>query len=148
MSITRIGTYSQIKGTTLKIPTKVATTANITLSGTQTIDTVVLSVDDRVLVKNQNTSSDNGIYVVKSGSWERSVDFSLDDDVYEGVHVYVNEGATNSDRTFILTTPDPIILGTSFLDFASTNKRYFRNFCYFGVIRYFSDKWLLGYKRF
>lgn len=49
-------------------PVKAATTANITLSGTQAVDGVELFVNDRVLVKNQSTSSQNGIYLVKSGA--------------------------------------------------------------------------------
>ena len=58
-----MGTYSQIKGSTSKIPCKVATTANITLSNTQTIDGVSVVSGDRVLVWNQSTPADNGIYV-------------------------------------------------------------------------------------
>ena len=46
----------------------VATTANITLSGTQTIDGIAVSADDRVLVKDQSTGSQNGIYACASGS--------------------------------------------------------------------------------
>ena len=55
---------------------RAATTANITLSGTQTIDGVALNVGDRVLVKNQTTASGNGIYVVASGAWTRSLDMA------------------------------------------------------------------------
>ena len=46
---------------------KVATTANITLSGTQTIDGVAVSADERVLVKNQSTAFENGIYDIWGG---------------------------------------------------------------------------------
>jgi phage-related tail fiber protein len=50
-----------------------ASTANITsLSGLQTIDTITLAAGDTVLVKNQTTAADNGIYVVASGAWSRS----------------------------------------------------------------------------
>ena len=48
----------------IKAPVKAATTANITLSGLQTIDGVSCAAGDRVLVKNQATPSENGIYVV------------------------------------------------------------------------------------
>jgi len=51
---------------------KVATTANITLSGLQTIDGVLLVNGDRVLVKNQTALPDNGIYIALSGTWARS----------------------------------------------------------------------------
>lgn len=52
----------------------VATTENINLTGLQTIDGISLSEDDRVLVKDQTDSSENGIYIVDSGAWTRSLD--------------------------------------------------------------------------
>lgn len=48
-----------------------ATTANITLSGAQTIDTVAVTRGDLVLVKDQNTASENGVYRVNSGAWKK-----------------------------------------------------------------------------
>ena len=92
--ITRIGTYSQIKGSSYKLPCKVATTASITLNGTQTIDGVALSVGERVLVKNQSTASTNGIYIVASGAWGRAIDMSLSEDIFDGVQVFINSGTT------------------------------------------------------
>lgn len=81
---------------------KVATTANITLSGTQTIDGVALSVDDLVLVKNQNTAAENGVYTVKSGAWVEQ-DWSTD-----SVIVAVDQGAVNGGNIYtnlVSTTP-------------------------------------------
>jgi phage-related tail fiber protein len=52
----------------------VATTANITLSGTQTIDGVAVIAGDRVLVKNQSTPANNGIYVASASTWSRATD--------------------------------------------------------------------------
>lgn len=81
---------------------KVATTANITLSGTQTIDGVALSVDDLVLVKNQGTSVENGVYAVKSGAWVEQ-DWSTD-----SVIVAVDQGAVNGGNLYtnlVGTTP-------------------------------------------
>ena len=100
--ITRIGTYSQVKGVSVSSPCLVATTCPITLSNTQTIDGVSVSVGDRVLVKNQSTGSDNGIYVVSVGAWDRAVDMSLDDDVFQGLQVYINSGTTTGDKTFLI----------------------------------------------
>lgn len=58
-------------------PVRVATTANITLSNTQTIDGVSVVAGDRVLVKNQSTASQNGIYLcVSGGAWTRATDFT------------------------------------------------------------------------
>jgi hypothetical protein len=60
-------------GLSWKAPVTVASTANITsLSGLQTIDTITLVAGDTVLVKNQSTAANNGIYVVSSGAWSRS----------------------------------------------------------------------------
>ena len=59
-------------GLSWKQPVNAATTANITLSGLQTIDTVSLVAGETVLVKNQSTAADNGIYVVSAGAWTRS----------------------------------------------------------------------------
>jgi phage-related tail fiber protein len=117
MAITRIGTYGQIKGLANSLPCRVATTASITLSGTQTIDAVALSAGDRVLVKNQGTESTNGIYIVAAGAWTRAIDMSLTDDVYQGVQVYVNSGTVNGGKVFVLTTANPITLDTTALTF-------------------------------
>jgi hypothetical protein len=96
----------------------VVTTANITLSGTQTIDGVVLVAGDRVLVKDQSTASENGIYVVDSGSWSRSSDADSDAEVTSGLFTFVSEGDTHADSGWVLTTNDTIVLGTTNLAFA------------------------------
>lgn len=98
-----------------KDPVRVATTANITLSGTLTIDGVALSVDDRVLVKNQTTSSQNGIYLVKSGAWERATDANENSELQHGVQVYVTAGTVNGGNSFQLISSNatPIVVGTS-----------------------------------
>jgi len=102
----------------VKGPVRAATTANITLSNTQTIDGVSLVAGDRVLVKNQSTGSQNGIYdVVSGGAWTRSVDFDADTEVRGGTVVAVSEGTVNGDRTAQLTTNDPITIGTTALTF-------------------------------
>ena len=61
-------------GLSWKQPVAVATTANITLSGLQTIDGYTTLAGDRVLVKNQSTAANNGIYIAASGAWARSED--------------------------------------------------------------------------
>lgn len=68
---------SYLPDAAFKKSVKAATTANITLSGTQTIDGIALVAGDRVLVKNQSTASQNGIYDVASGSWTRPADANL-----------------------------------------------------------------------
>jgi hypothetical protein len=96
---------------------RAATTASITLSGTQTIDGVALNVDDEVLVKDQATGSQNGFYVVKSGSWVRRSDAINAGDLTAGVTVPVSEGTVNGNKVFLLTTNDPITVGTTALTF-------------------------------
>jgi len=101
----------------IKDSVKVATTENITLSGTQTIDEVSVVAGDRVLVKNQSTASENGIYVVSAGSWSRADDANSNDSVTAGMFVFVEEGTVNSDSGFVLTTNGPITLGTTSLSY-------------------------------
>lgn len=85
-----------IAGLSWKTSVLVATTANITLSGTQTIDGVALVAGNRVLVKNQTTASANGIYVVAAGAWTRSVDSTSAAQI-DGEAVYVLQGTTQAD---------------------------------------------------
>jgi len=105
------------QGLDVKESVKAATTGNITLSGTQTVDGVSLSVGDRVLVKNQTTSSENGIYVVASGSWSRAADADADSEVTAGLFTFVSEGTVNGDAGFSLTTNDDITVGSTALTF-------------------------------
>lgn len=98
---------------------RVATTANITLSGTQTIDGVSVIAGDRVLVKDQSTGANNGIYVCAAGAWSRAVDFDVSAEVTSGVIIPVEEGTANGDKLFMLTTNNPITLGSTSLTFAA-----------------------------
>lgn len=106
-----------------KVPCRAATTGNIALTGTQTIDGVALSAGDRVLVKDQSTGSQNGIYDVAAGAWVRSADADASASVPSGTAVFVTEGTINGGFGFRLTTADPITLGTTSLAFAATPVR-------------------------
>lgn len=102
----------------MKDSVKVATTANITLSGEQTIDGVTTSAS-RVLVKNQTTGSQNGIYVSGAGAWTRATDADSSAEMTAGVVVPVEGGGTvNGGRIFILTTSGTVTLGTTALTFS------------------------------
>ena len=105
-------------GLDIKESVKAATTANITLSGEQTVDEVALVAGDRVLVKNQSTASDNGIYTVASGSWVRALDFNTSTKVTPGAFTFVEQGSTSADSGWVLTTDGAITLGTTALSFA------------------------------
>lgn len=98
---------------------RAATTANITLSGAQTIDGVSVIAGDRVLVKNQSTGSQNGIYVCAAGAWSRSTDCDASAEVTSGLTVVVEEGTVNSGKIYLLTTANPITLGTTALTFTA-----------------------------
>ena len=105
-------------GLDYKDSVRAATTdSNITLSGTQTIDGVSVIADDRVLVKNQTAGEDNGIYVVSATAWSRSADADTSEDVTSGMYMFVEEGTDNGTTSWILSTPDPIVLGTTSLTF-------------------------------
>lgn len=94
-------------GITPKTSVIVATTENITLSNIQTIDGVLLSEDDRVLVKNQITTTENGIYVVvDGGAWTRSTDFDFtpESETRLGDLVPVLQGDSNNNTVWALTT--------------------------------------------
>lgn len=94
-----------------------ATTANITLSGAQTIDGVSVTAGMRVLVKNQSTASQNGVYIAASGSWTRATDFDADSDVTNGALIPVKAGGTaNGSLFFLMLTADPTI-GTTSISF-------------------------------
>ncbi|MDD2047331.1 phage tail protein [Pseudomonas putida] len=100
-----------------KASVRVATTANIGLNGLQTVDGVVLVAGDRVLVKNQVTGSQNGIYVAAAGAWVRSKDADENAEVTPALTVSVESGTTQADKIWQLTTDAPIIISTTVLVF-------------------------------
>lgn len=100
------------QGLDVKGSVKAATTGNITLSGTQTVDGKALAVGDRVLVKSQTNAAQNGIYVVASGAWARSTDA----DVYSeliSAFTFVEEGSTLADTGWVCTVDAGGTLGTT-----------------------------------
>jgi hypothetical protein len=91
----------------------VASTANIeTLSGLLTIDGVTLVAGDRVLVKNQSTAAQNGIYVAASTAWSRSADFNDWAEV-PNAFVFVEEGSTQADTGWVCTSNQGGTIGTT-----------------------------------
>lgn len=104
-------------GIAIKVPCRVATTANITLSGEQTIDGIAVGEDDRVLVKDQSTGAENGIYECSTGSWTRAPDFDGDNDVVMGTQVTVNFGTINANTLWRVTTSTEIYIGTTTISF-------------------------------
>lgn len=107
-------------GMDVKDSVRVATTADITLSGAQTIDGISVVSGDRVLVKDQSTGSENGIYVAAAGAWSRSedADNTPGSEVTPGMYAFVEEGTVNANAGFILQTTGTITLDTTSLSFA------------------------------
>lgn len=101
----------------IKDSVRAATTANITLSGAQTIDGVSVVAGDRVLVKDQTTGSANGIYVASLTAWTRAADANISAEVTPGMFVFVEEGTANGDSGYVLTTNASITLDTTSLTF-------------------------------
>jgi hypothetical protein len=105
-------------GLAIKAPVLVASTGNLTLSATQVVDGIAVSSCDRVLVKDQTTASEDGIYLVESGSWSRAKDFDGSLDVVQGTLVYVNAGTANNSRFFNVTSTGKNIPGSNTITFA------------------------------
>ena len=105
------------QGLDIKDSVKVATTANITLSGTQTIDGVAVSADERVLVKNQSTASQNGLYLCKASTWVRTDDLAAGVDA-AGMFTFVEQGSTNADQGFVCSSDKgSAVVGTNNLSY-------------------------------
>jgi len=98
-----------------------ATTGNITISTAlnngDTLDGVTLSTNDRVLVKDQSTASQNGIYIVGS-SPARADDLAAGADA-AGMFTFVEQGSVNADNGFVCTSnKGSAVVGTNNLTFA------------------------------
>lgn len=86
-----------------KPPCRLATTANITLSGLQTIDGETTAANDRVLVKDQTVEANNGIYTADTGPWVRTPDLDSSRDFVDGTLVLVTDGAVSAGVIYQLT---------------------------------------------
>jgi hypothetical protein len=105
------------QGIDAKASVVVATTANITLSGAQTIDGISVIAGDRVLVKDQSTASANGIYLCATGSWTRTTDADTYAELV-AAFTFVEKGTTNADSGFICTIDAGGTLGSTSITWA------------------------------
>lgn len=119
-AVTKAYADALAQGYKWKEPVRAATTANITLSGAQTIDGVAVVAGDRVLVKAQSTGSQNGIYVAASGSWTRANDFDASSEVV-GASCFVSEGSTLGNTVWVMVTDAPVTVATTTMSFVQTN---------------------------
>jgi hypothetical protein len=113
--------YGARSSLAIKAPCAAATTANITLSGTKTIDGYAAVTGDRIVVKNQTSGVDNGIYVVDTAVWSRAPDFDGTADVVTGTMAYVVNGATNGNKFWQITTTGSIVPGTTSISFTAVS---------------------------
>jgi hypothetical protein len=112
--------YGVVGSVAFKAPCAAASTGNLTLSGTtQILDGVTPASGDRVLVKNQTDSADNGIYDVDTSAWTRSYDFNGNYDIKKGTLVYVTAGTSAGKGLWTVTAADPITVDTDNITFAS-----------------------------
>ena len=108
---------SVAQGLDVKASVVVATTANITLTGAQTIDGVAVVAGDRVLVKNQTTASANGIYLVAAGAWTRTTDADTWAKLVSAF-VFVEKGTLGSDTGWVSTIDSGGTLGSTAVTFS------------------------------
>lgn len=112
----------KVAGLSWKQAVRAATTAAVTLSTAlengDTLDGVTLATGDRVLVKNQASATENGIYTVNaSGAPTRATDADAGSELVNAT-VYVSEGTALADTQWTCTTNAPITLGSTSLAFA------------------------------
>lgn len=112
---------SVAQGLDAKASVRTATTANITLSGAQTIDGISVVATDRVLVKNQTLPEQNGIYLVSATAWSRTTDADTWNELISAF-TFVEEGATLADTGWVSSANAGGTLGVttfSFVQFSS-----------------------------
>lgn len=109
----------QLQKLDAKQSVRAATTANITLSGVQTIDGVALTVGDRVLVKDQTAAAQNGIYLAAAQGWTRAADADNGTKLSSGARISVEEGTANAGSTWYLSTTGSINVGSTTIVFSN-----------------------------
>jgi hypothetical protein len=120
---------------------RVATTASITLSNTQTIDGIVLSAGDIVLVKNQSTASQNGVYTVASGAWTRHTSLDSSSEYSNNFIVYVSLGTSNQKTLWLgAISSTNFVLGTTNLYFQDAFKQCIKVSAGDGIIEKYAAK--------
>ncbi|WP_262382870.1 phage tail protein [Pseudomonas proteolytica] len=104
----------------------VATTAPIVLSGLQVIDGVAVPAGARVLVKNQASAKDNGLWRAAAGAWSRTPDADADSEVTPGMVVMVETGTTQADTLWELVTDGAVTVGVTPLNFKNITEGFAR----------------------
>jgi hypothetical protein len=121
-AVVRTYADSLIQGLKWKATVKVATTANGTLASAyengDTVDGVTLATGDRILLKNQTSGAENGVYIVAaSGAPARATDADTGAEIV-GAAVFVEQGTANADKAFVCTN-NSITLGSTSITFVA-----------------------------
>ncbi len=106
-----------ISSQAIKVPCQAVSNANLTLSGEQTVNSVAVTANDRVLVKDQTDTTENGIYNVETGAWKRAPDFDGNRDIVNGTVVILGT-ALGELVQYQVTSANPIVIGTSAITFS------------------------------
>jgi phage-related tail fiber protein len=112
---------AMVRGLDWKASVRVASTANISIASPgASINGVTMAAGDRFLAKDQTAGAENGIYVWNAAASPatRAADADVSAEVSSGMAVTATEGTVNGDTVWVLTTNDPITLGTTALVFA------------------------------
>lgn len=120
-AVTKQQLDAAVRGLDWKQSVRAASTTNVSLSAPgASMDGVTLQSGDRVLLKDQSTASQNGIYVWtgSAAALARANDADSSSEVTAGMAVTVTEGTVNADKMYVLTTNDAITLDTTALAFA------------------------------
>ena len=115
--------------------------SNIVFSGSapSTLDGVTLLVNDRILLKDQSTPSQNGTYYVQTigsgsnGTWVRTTDIFVSE-----MYFIIQQGTVNANKVYQLATSDPIIIGTTTLTFTADSDPY--TYDYYGTREIYSSQ--------
>jgi hypothetical protein len=111
---------AMVRGLSWKQEVRAASTANVTVTAPGTsIDGVTLAANDRVLLKNQTTATENGIYTFNTSATAltRATDAATGANLVNAT-AFVSEGTTNHDTAWVVTTDAPITIGTTSLTWA------------------------------
>lgn len=100
----------------VKAPCVTVSTANLNLSGEQTVNTVSVVADDRVLVAAQTDPIENGIYDASTSAWIRALDFDGNRDVTNGTLVIV---IAPTPSFYLAIATNPVKVGTSSITFSA-----------------------------
>ena len=106
---------SSTAGIDLQPSVRAASTGNVVVAtgGLLTIDGVTLVSGDRVLLKNQTTASENGVYIAAAGAWSRAADT-----ITANTFWFAEEGTVNADTQWMVTNNGTIVVGTTPLTIA------------------------------